>query len=270
MRGGTQAHLVVADDGQHYVVKFANNPLGPRVLINEVICSVLLDAIGVRVARIAYMRIPDELADNPGVGIVRGERIERPRPGLHFASALPCDPRQQSIFDFVPKAVVAEMENADHFIGTLVADLWLGNTDMRQAVYSRSPAGRWQATYIDHGMCFGGPDWRLYSSPARMPGPEQRYRLQSANESDCLPWLERICALPSDLFKALLDEIPGEWLAADDAPVLQWLLARLDREREFLRHRIPQGFSYARSYHRRPNPPRADGYTDPHSCLSSV
>jgi hypothetical protein len=35
MRGGAQAHLIEADDGHFYVVKFRNNPQGRRILVNE-------------------------------------------------------------------------------------------------------------------------------------------------------------------------------------------------------------------------------------------
>ena len=37
MRGGAQAHLLEADDGKWYVVKFRNNPQHRRVLVNEVL-----------------------------------------------------------------------------------------------------------------------------------------------------------------------------------------------------------------------------------------
>ena len=253
MRGGTQSHLFAASDGQYYVVKFSNNPLGPRLLANEVICSRLLRAIDIRVPENACIRIPDALAEHPEVGIRKRDRRERPAPGLHFGSSMPCDPRRSSLFDFVPRSVVASIENADDFVGVLIADLWLGNADMRQAVYSRSPAGRWQATFIDHGMCLGGPDWQLYISSARIPSPEQRFHLQGTTENDWLPWLEKIRALPGDLFEALLEEIPAEWLAASDVLELQRLLVRLSREREFLSQRIAQALSFAKNYRREPS-----------------
>ena len=41
MRGGAQAHLLEADDGHWYVVKFRNNPQHRRVLVNEAICATL-------------------------------------------------------------------------------------------------------------------------------------------------------------------------------------------------------------------------------------
>ncbi len=43
MRGGSNAQLMLADDGQYYVVKFRNNPQHQRILINELLCYVLLD-----------------------------------------------------------------------------------------------------------------------------------------------------------------------------------------------------------------------------------
>ena len=39
MRGGAQAHLLEADDGHWYVVKFRNNPQHRRILVNELLCS---------------------------------------------------------------------------------------------------------------------------------------------------------------------------------------------------------------------------------------
>src|SRR5256885_15402039 len=35
MRGGAQSHMLTANDGHAYVVKFANNPQSLRVLANE-------------------------------------------------------------------------------------------------------------------------------------------------------------------------------------------------------------------------------------------
>ena len=39
MRGGAQSHLMFADDGHYYVVKFQNNPQHIRVLANELIAT---------------------------------------------------------------------------------------------------------------------------------------------------------------------------------------------------------------------------------------
>lgn len=42
MRGGAQAHLMEADDGRFYIVKFQNNPQHRRILVNEMIAGVFL------------------------------------------------------------------------------------------------------------------------------------------------------------------------------------------------------------------------------------
>jgi hypothetical protein len=42
MRGGAQAHLLEADDGHWYVVKFRNNPQHRRILVNERLSATLL------------------------------------------------------------------------------------------------------------------------------------------------------------------------------------------------------------------------------------
>ena len=42
MRGGANAHLMLADDDCFYVVKFRNNPQHPRILVNELIAYTLL------------------------------------------------------------------------------------------------------------------------------------------------------------------------------------------------------------------------------------
>ena len=42
MRGGAQAHLLEADDGHYYIVKFPNNPQHRRILVNEWIAGEIL------------------------------------------------------------------------------------------------------------------------------------------------------------------------------------------------------------------------------------
>jgi len=49
MRGGAQAHLMRADDGHFYVVKFQNNPQHLRVLANELLATRLAESVGLPV-----------------------------------------------------------------------------------------------------------------------------------------------------------------------------------------------------------------------------
>lgn len=51
MRGGANAHLMLADDRHYYVVKFRNNPQHTRILVNELVSYVLLDYLQLPVPR---------------------------------------------------------------------------------------------------------------------------------------------------------------------------------------------------------------------------
>ena len=57
MRGGAQAHLLEADDGHWYVVKFRNNPQHRRVLVNELLAATLLDYLKVSAPETALLRV---------------------------------------------------------------------------------------------------------------------------------------------------------------------------------------------------------------------
>src|SRR5215831_12372345 len=64
MRGGSQAQLLEAADGHHYVVKFQNNPQHRRILINEWISAAFLSYLGLSCPAVAMVRITEQfLAD---------------------------------------------------------------------------------------------------------------------------------------------------------------------------------------------------------------
>src|SRR5689334_3040965 len=126
MRGGAQAHLVAADDGNFYVVKFDNNPQHRRVLVNEWISSVLLDYLQLTAARCAIVDVgADFLAANPDVRIHLGNSDEQPAPGWHFGSRYPGDPSRIAVYDFLPDLLLAKVANAAEYPGALVFDQWM-------------------------------------------------------------------------------------------------------------------------------------------------
>src|SRR5271157_2106721 len=85
MRGGAQSHLLEADDGCWYVVKFRNNPQHPRILVNELIASVLLDYLKIAAPETAFVEVSAEfLADNPEIHHTLGTRRLDVEPGWHY------------------------------------------------------------------------------------------------------------------------------------------------------------------------------------------
>src|SRR5881397_3544218 len=87
MRGGAQAHLLEADDGQWYVVKFRNNPQHRRVLVNEAVCATLLRYLSISAPETALIQVDARfLAAHPECSIQLGTRHVEIEPGWQFGS----------------------------------------------------------------------------------------------------------------------------------------------------------------------------------------
>ena len=159
MRGGSQARLVKDRDGSFYVAKFTGNPQGTRILINEWFASQLFQHLRIatpplRVLRLtrAVSAVSEDLVFHVGKTRIAVE------PGLHLGSQSPVNPETTAIFDFLPQRMLSRVTNPEDFAKALVLDLFLGQTDGRQAIFVREGFGsvyRLYAYLIDHGVGAG-------------------------------------------------------------------------------------------------------------------
>ncbi len=243
MRGGAQAHLVEGEDGLFYVVKFTNNPQHRRILINEWLACSFLRYLQIHVPETALIDLsPEFLADNPELYLSIGSRRESVPPGIHFGSRLAVHPDRVAIFDFLPDKLLSKIENSIDFLGTLVFDKWVGNTDSRQAVFFRARAKTWTplrgeaparigffAQMIDHGYAFSGPHWQFQDSPIQ--GLYFRTSVYDAVESldSFQPWLSMVENFPLEVVDAAWKEIPRDWLEGDADDLEQMLELLLKR-----------------------------------------
>jgi hypothetical protein len=244
MRGGAQAHLLEADDGHFYVVKFRNNPQHRRVLVNEWVGGLLLQQLGLTVPAIESVNLDAAfLAANPEAAIQLGPNRIPAEPGWHFGSRYPGDPEKTAVYDFVPDSLLDRIENPHDFLGALVFDKWTGNADARQCVFVRArlrdyaPAMRvhplrmgFMAIMVDHGYIFNGPHWEFLDAPVSglyfRTSVYRRVRGWSAFE----PWLERVKSFPEDVIDDALRTLPREWLNGD-ACALDAMLQKLMQRR---------------------------------------
>jgi hypothetical protein len=246
MRGGAQAHLLEADDGHFYVVKFRNNPQHRRVLINEWIASVFLQYLQIAAPETAIVHItPEFLACNPGLSIVLGDSRQPVEPGWHFGSRYPGDPDRVAVYDFVPDSLLDRIENRNEFLGVLVFDKWTGNADARQSIFLRARLREYVPTFqghvlrmgflalmVDHGYIFNGPHWSYIDSP--LTGLYYRPVVYSGARSldDFQPWLDRVIHFPEEVVDDALARLPSEWLNGDRESLyslLEKLMARRRR-----------------------------------------
>jgi hypothetical protein len=239
MRGGAQAHLLEAEDGHHYVVKFRNNPQHRRILVNEWIASVFLDYLQISSPPTAIVEVTEAfLTANEEVYFQLGSRRLPVEPGWHFGSRFPGDPLRLAVYDFLPDALIAKVENLAHFLGVYVFDKWMGNADARQSIFFRARLREWMpngpervgfyAQMMDHGYVFDGPHWTFADSP--LQGLYFRPLVYEAVRSfdDFQPWLDRIVHFPEEVIDDALKAIPSQWVEGDEDAV-EALLEKLAR-----------------------------------------
>lgn len=244
MRGGAQAHLMEGHDGHQYVVKFVNNPQHRRILVNEWLSSVLLRHLQIHTPDVVLFEIPESfIAGNQDLCTIRGSRREPPFPGLHFGSRLAVNPDRVAIYDFLPDALLAKIENRCDFIGSVVFDKWVCNADSRQAVFFRARAKSWTplkgeaparigffAQMIDHGFAFNGPHWAYPDSPLQGIYFRTSVYDEVTSVESFQPWLDLVKHFPVEVIDQAWKEVPRPWLD-DDEDELERLLDQLLKRR---------------------------------------
>ena len=256
MRGGAQSHLLEADDGQFYIVKFQNNPQHRRILVNELVASVLLKYLEISTADTALIQVTDVfLQENPGVSIELGESKKAVATGWQFGSRYPGDPARVAVYDFVPDTLLYKVRNLSDFLGALVFDKWVSNADGRQAVFFRARVREWLAgsarehaltmgfiaLMIDQGFAFNGPDWSFTDSPVQGLYPRKLVYNGVASLDQFEPWIERVVHFPEQVVDQAYKQVPPEWIRGEEDQ-FERLLETLMRRRK----RVPDLISDTR------------------------
>ena len=246
MRGGAQSHLIEADDGQFYIVKFQNNPQHRRILVNELVASVFLKYLQVSSADAALIHVSEEfLREHPDVAIEQGAKRMPASAGRQFGSRYPGDPAKVAVYDFVPDTLLHKVRNVADFLGVLVFDKWVSNADGRQAVFFRARVREWLpgaaeehaltmgfvGLMIDHGFAFNGPDWKFTDSPVRGLYPRKLVYGDVASLDEFEPWLERVMHFPEEVVDQALKQVPPEWIPGEQDE-LERMLEQLMRRRK--------------------------------------
>jgi hypothetical protein len=251
MRGGAQAHLLEADDGHFYIVKFQNNPQHRRVLVNEWIAGEILSHLQIASPEQRMVSVSREfLEQNPEVGLMTGSRRIGVEPGWHFGSRHPGTPQSTAIYDFIPDTLLNQVANAEQFLASLVFDRWVANVDGRQSIFFRAELKDWLARpgvpprkmgfvalMIDHGFAFNGPHWDFPESAITGLYPRRMVYGKVRSIHDFDPWLSRVIHFPEEVVDRALRQIPPEWIGEDEAALykmLERLLGRRKRAPELL------------------------------------
>jgi hypothetical protein len=229
MRGGAQAHLLEADDGNFYIVKFQNNPQHRRILVNEMLASGILAHLQISAPPHQIVNLtPEFLEANPEVHLQTGTRHTPVQAGWHFGSKHPGDPNTLAIYCFIPETLLHQVANAEQFLAVLAFDLWVSNADGRQCVFFRALLNDWLARpgvpprklgfvtlMIDHGFAFNGPNWNLPDSSVSGLYARRLVYRNVRSLKDFEPWIDRIVNFPPEVLDKAMRQIPPQWVDRD-------------------------------------------------------
>ncbi len=240
MRGGAQSQLMLGADSRLWVVKFRNNPQGPRILANELIATRLAAAIGLSVPATEVIEVTEWLAAHtPDLRIDLGRgQSERCEAGLHFGSAFVGGLMPGQVVDYLAEEQLAAVRNHAEFAGMLALDKWTGNCNGRQAVFERKQRERkYRAVFVDQGFCFNANDWSFPDSPLRGVYPRNSVYARVTGWESFEPWLSCLESLNPAILWAIAEAVPPGWYGGAPETVerlVQQLLQRCSRVRELI------------------------------------
>ena len=209
LRGGSQAQLMVADDGHEYVVKFQGNPQTTRVLANEYLAGHLARMIGLSAPEPFIVQVGAETINECKIEFQFAETQVAPTAGLHFGSRLIVD---EEVHDWLPISWIGNIKNVKEFAGILAFDKWTANADGRQVVFHKRRSQRkYRAAFIDFGYCFNAAEWTFPDAPLRGAYARQEVYAHIQSWNDFEPWLSRIERCSMATLQSIARDIPIEW-----------------------------------------------------------
>ena len=236
MRGGSQAHMLRCSDGHYYVVKFQNNPQGKRILVNELLGTLLAKQLGLPVQETAVVYVNDQIVQwSKGLLFHMPKGMIPCQAGLCFGSRYPVDDSSLlplTVHDFVPEGHLQDVENLSDFAGMFVFDKWVCNTDHRQVIFARQDHRLpFRVAMIDQGSCFNAENWNFPDTPLygiyRQPVVYSMVEGIRAFEK----WIEALKQnIDEGVLRRISDDVPPEWYDGDQEALAR-LLQHLDRRR---------------------------------------
>jgi hypothetical protein len=213
MRGGAQSHLIRADDGHFYVVKFKNNPQHLRVLANELLATRLAEQIGLPVPRTELIHVDEWLIANTPEMRIELSGCNLPcAPGVQCGSRFVVNPSDGQVFDILPETMMQRVKGVEAFAGALAFDKWTCNCNGRQAAFWKRPRDRkYTVAFIDQGYCFNAGEWSFPDAPLRGVYGRNFVYVGVTGWDSFEPWLSRIEQLDPARIWACAEIVPPEW-----------------------------------------------------------
>lgn len=237
LRGGSQAHLLRASDGNCYVTKFQNNPQHIKVLFNEMLGTRLGLLLGLPMPHVEAIEVNDSFIEH-----TQDLKIRLAGSNILCAGGKQLGSRYvgESVFmtDYLPRDSMNYVKNISDFARVLVLDKWTCNADGRQAIFTRrSSRSRYKATFIDQGYCFNAGEWTFPDYPLRGVFANNRVYQRVTGWESFEPALTKAEEMSCDAIWNCCADIPKEWYD-EDVEGLERLLDNLYMRRRMIRQLV--------------------------------
>jgi hypothetical protein len=208
------------------LVKFLENPQGPRALPNELIGFRIADHLGLEHPEVGVVKVDADTLPDSGQLLASNRDIYGNAkftfgPGLAFYSRW-LDPKDEVFASDVRGIGVAV--NPKMLAGVVVLDLLLGNTDRKPKntnLILHRESTRQHLKLIDLGMAFGNANWEIGNlrdtdlPPLTAPLPYSIPPvdlLDTVNPvTDFAPYLAKLQSLNCPKLEAIMSTVPSEW-----------------------------------------------------------
>lgn len=223
-------HLIQADDGQNYIVKFPRDG-NIKSIFNEYLGGKLAKHFGISVLDPVPIHLDEDFIINSpeihAMGVAAGPYFATLKQNDVYNAGGPVGKRME------PKKIV----NLDEVVDFVAFDIYLCNNDRNDGnsilVATSEARTKFKYLLIDHGWCFNGPDWSIdeISSmpykiswiPWKKDGVTSQLQFNTAVNKITLEEAE---------FDVLLALLPVEWrLTAAETDALKRALTNRDKDK---------------------------------------
>ncbi len=226
--GLTRPQAFECDDGNEYVIKYKENPVGIKVLVNELIGNRIANLLGLPVPMGTLIYTPAQVITDSSI-----------KEGIHFGTLL-----IPYTFRNPPLNIIESAYNVNCITGMYVFDNYLANHDRHEGniVLGIRYHGN-QIIMIDHSHCFGKPQWTdaellelTDEGKIITRGIYKKIAHIITGQNSLDKWLDRLESIKEEQLISIINEIPIEWNIApqDRGALLFYLKNRKWRVRPLL------------------------------------
>lgn len=208
--------ILGASDGNNYVVKFRDDLVTNKVLINDLICCRLAKLFDLPVAEARTIFIGESL-----INIEPYLSNRKIKDGKHFASL-----HYKNTYTFIGENSLKGISNIDKIPDIIAFDLWVGNDDRADNegnLLLRTSINNDNLLIIDYGNSFHGPDWIEYDLKCNdilvPPFDGKVYNVLKKYVNGSNPFQEickKIKSITYDEITSCVADIPDSWNLNED------------------------------------------------------